>query len=160
MKNREKSGSFLIELMIVISVIAFLAVLAVPNLTRFLSKAKRAEVYINLASLYAAQKSYQAEHGNYSNVLFGPEGVGWKPDGYSCGGKKEKFYYTYGFPGKEGQNFFTGKLESNIGDFGNAYVDKKKFVALAVGDINGDGVPDVFAVDENNNIVILQDAIS
>ena len=160
MKIRGKSGSFLIELMIVVSVIAFLSVLAIPNLTRFLAKAKRAEVYINLASLYAAQKSYQAEHGHYSDVLSGQGGVGWKPEGYSGGGKNERFYYTYGFPGKEGQNYFTGKLDSNIESFGNTYVDKDKFVAIAVGDINGDGVPDVFAVDENNNIVILQDAIS
>ena len=159
MKNRSEKGSFLIELMIVVAIVAFLAMLAVPNLTRFFSKAKRTEVYLNLSSLYAAQKTYWAEHGSYTQVLWGAEGIGWKPEGYSGGGAKEKFNYTYGFPGQEGRNYFTGKLETGAINLSSASAGREKFLAIAVGDINGDGKPDIIAVDENNNIVVLQDAL-
>lgn len=151
-------GSFLIELMIVVAVIAFLAVLAVPNLTRFLAKAKRTEVYLNLSSLYAAEKTYWAEHGCYSSQLLGENGVGWQPEGYAGGGKKERFYYTYGFPGQEGKNYFTGKLETPFST-ANTHAKKDSFVAVAVGDINGNGKPDVIMVNERNEITIFYDAL-
>ncbi|MBT3456310.1 hypothetical protein HN446_04555 [bacterium] len=154
-----EKGSFLIELMIVVAVVAFLAMLAVPNLSRFFNRAKRTEAYVNLSSLYAAQKAYWAEHGCYSAGLWGENGIGWKPEGYSGGGKTEKFYYTYGFPGQEGRNHFTGKLETGAVELNKGFAGGKKFLAIAVGDINHDGKPDIIAVNENNDIVILQDAI-
>ena len=159
MKMRSKKGSFLIELMVVVAVIAFLAVLVIPNLSNFFSRAKRTEVYLNLSSLYAAEKSYWSEHGSYSTILWGKGGVGWKPEGYKKGGKGEKFYYTYGFAGQEGSNCFTGKLETSVASMANSFAGKDKFIAIAVGDINGDGKLDIIAVDENNNIQIIQDAL-
>ena len=159
MINSKSKGSFLIELMIVVAVIAFLSVLAIPNLMRFFSRAKRAEVYMNLGSLYAAEKTYWIENGCYSSNLNGPGGIGWKPEGYSGGGKKEKFYYTYGFAGQEGQNYFTGKLESVPTSLAKSFADKDKFIAIAVADINGDGKLDIMSVDENNNITIVSDAL-
>ena len=160
MQRTKKRGSFLIELMIVVAVIAFLSVLAIPNLMRFFARARRAEVYMNLSSLYAAEKAYWIENGCYSAKLLGERSVGWKPEGYCGGGQKEKFYYTYGFSGQEGQNYFSGKLNSIPAAFAKAFAGKEKFIALAVGDVNGDGKLDVIAVDENNNITILEDALS
>src|SRR5580704_12315773 len=96
-----KAGFSLIELMVVISIIAFLAMISVPSFTKYLAKAKRAEVYLQLSSLYAAQKAYWAEHGRYSTQLSGQGGIGWQPEGYTGGGSGEKFYYTYGFSGSE-----------------------------------------------------------
>src|SRR5207244_4018945 len=105
-----RHGFSLMELMVTVAIMALLAVIAMPNFMRFLAKAKRAEAYANLHAIYAAQKAYWVEHGTYSPVLLGKGGVGWKPEGYSGGGEKENFYYTYGFPGAEGQHYFTGKL--------------------------------------------------
>ncbi len=156
----KKSGFSLIELMIVVAIIAFLAMIAVPNYTRYLAKAKRAEAYMQLSSIYAAQKAYWAEHGRYSSQLGGQGGIGWEPEGYHGGGADEKFYYTYGFPGSEGVNCYTGKLGTSSGSLSNAHADTTTFVAVAAGDIDGDGSPDIIAVDQFNNIVILQDDLA
>jgi len=157
----EKRGFTLIELMIVVAIIAFLAVVSVPSFMRFLHKAKRAEVYMNLSSIYAAQKAYWAEHGRYSDTLDGQGGIGWKPDGYKGGGAGEKFYYTYGFSsGSEGKNYFTGKLGASAGSLAMSRADGQSFIAVAAGDIDGDGKLDIITVDEFNNITIVQDDLT
>ena len=68
-----RKGFTLIELMIVISIISFLAMIGIPSYMRFVAKAKRTEVYLNLGALYAAQKAHWAEHGTYSTQLTGAE---------------------------------------------------------------------------------------
>ena len=143
----KRSGFSLIELMVVVAIMAFLAMIAVPNFNRFLAKAKRAEAYMNLSSIYAAQKAYFAEHGTYSDILYGEGSIGWKPEG--------KPYYSYGFAGSEGRNNFVGKLGAT--QFTGSRADKQGFVAVAAGDIDGDGDADIITVDENNNIVIVHD---
>ena len=60
----KKYGFTLIELMIVVAIIVFLAVLAVPQLFHYKAKAYQAEVAMNLASLHTAQQVYFAQHGN------------------------------------------------------------------------------------------------
>ena len=145
----KRSGFSLIELMVVVAIMAFLAMIAVPNFNRFLAKAKRAEAYMNLSSIYAAEKAYFAEHGTYSDVLIGEGSIGWKPEG--------KTYYTYGFAGVEGRNNFVGKLAASGAQLQGARADKQGFVAVAAGDIDGDGDVDIISVDENNNIVIVHD---
>jgi type IV pilus assembly protein PilA len=142
----KRSGFSLIELMVVVAIMAFLAMIAVPNFNRFLAKAKRAEAYMNLSSIYAAEKAYWAEHGTYSDVLNGEGGIGWKPEG--------KTYYTYGFAGADGRNNFVGKLGAQVQ---GSRADKSGFIAVAAGDIDGDGDVDIVTVDENNNIVIVHD---
>jgi type IV pilus assembly protein PilA len=155
-----KTGFSLIELMIVVAIMGFLAMLAVPNFMRFLSKAKRAEAYMNLSSIYAAEKAYFAEHGTYSSVLMGQGGIGWKPEGYNGGGKNAKNYYTYGFAGADGTHYFSGKLEGGNAGLSQAKADDKGFIAVACGDIDGDGTSDIITVDENNNITIVQDDLA
>jgi len=153
-------GFSLIELMIVVAIIAFLSTLAVPNFMRFLAKAKRTEAYMNLSSIYAAQKSHWAEHGRYSSVLCGEGGIGWKPEGYAGGGKQEKFYYTYGFGGSEGKNYVTGKLETSSSHLGLSKADEKSFIVVAAGDIDGDGDPDILTINQDNTITIVRDDLA
>ncbi len=155
------NGFTLIELMIVVAIIAFLSIVAVPNFFKFLAKAKRSEAYMNLSSLYTAQKVYWAEHGEYTSNLSGNGGLGWKPEGYKKGGAGERFYYTYGFgQGSEGVNYFTGKLETSHSHMNMTRADKDGFVIAAVGDIDGDGKPDILTIDEKNNIEIIQDDLA
>ena len=155
------NGFTLIELMIVVAIIAFLAMISVPSFTHFLAKAKRAEAYMNLSSLYTAQKAYWAEHGRYSTILSGEGGIGWKPEGYKGGGGNEKFYYTYGFAeGAEGKNYFTGKLGTSHANLSMAHAGEHGFLIVAAGDIDGDGKPDILTVDHDNNIIIVTDDLA
>lgn len=150
----------IIELMIVVAIIAFLAMIAVPNVMRFMAKSKRAEAYMNLNSIYAAQKAYWAENGKYTDQLSGPNSAGWQPEGYKGGGDQENFNYTYGFPGAEGKNYFTGKFKTPSSFLSGARAGNNGFVAYAVGDIDGDGQPDILSVDENNTIRIVSDDLA
>ena len=144
-----KNGFTLIELMIVVAIVAFLAMVAVPNFMRFLSKAKRAEAYVNLGTIYTAQKAHWAEHGTYSKILNGKDGIGWKPEG--------EHHYTYGFAGQEGSNYFKGKLPADIGLLGGTKADEGSFVAYAIADIDGDGKYDLLSIDDKHKVKIVQD---
>jgi prepilin-type N-terminal cleavage/methylation domain-containing protein len=157
MKFKAK-GFTLIELMIVVAIVAFLSMVSVPSFLRFLSKAKRSEAYMNLGSLYIAQKGYWAEHGTYSQNLAGSNSIGWKPEGYSGGGASERFNYTYGFNnGAEGQQYFTGKLQTAASELGSTKADKSGFIIAAAGDIDGDGQADLLTVNEFNDIKLVND---
>jgi type IV pilus assembly protein PilA len=158
--NRLK-GFTLIELMIVIAIIAFLSMVSIPSFMKFLSKAKRTEAYINLGSLYIAEKAYWAEHGKYSKILRGQGGIGWQPEGYVGGGKQERFYYTYGFAdGQEGTSLFTGKLETPASALMQTQANDNAFVIAAAADIDGDGVADVLTINQNNEIKLMFDDLS
>lgn len=155
---KTSKGFTLIELMIVVAIIGLLSMIAIPNFTRYVAKAKRAEAYMNLNSIYAAQKAYWAEHGHYTDTLHGINGAGWKPQGYNGGGTNEQFYYTYGFAGGgEGSSYFTGKLQTSASSLAGSKADKEGFVAIAAADIDGDGQPDILAIDQNGTITIIQD---
>src|SRR3990172_7793914 len=110
-----KSAFSLIELMLVVVIMGILAMLAAPGITRYIGRAKRTEVYMQLKALYAAEKAYWAEHNSYSDQLLGEEGIGWSPDGYQGTPEKEQFYYTYGFPGNPGINLLVGKIRGSAG---------------------------------------------
>ena len=154
-------GFTLIELMVVVAIIAFLAMISVPSFMRFLAKAKRAEAYMNLHSIYAAEKAYWMEHGKYSEVLSGPGGIGWKPEGYQGGGENERFNYTYGFAsGGEGTGHFTGKLGTSASHLSQGHAGTDTFQVIAAGDIDGDGNPDILAVDQFNTITVVNDDLA
>lgn len=156
----KRKGFTLIEIMVVIAIIALLSMIGVPSIMRSLAKAKRSEAHINLRSLYTAQKAHWAEHGTYSSALRGPGGIGWQPEGYKGGGAGENFYYTYGFPGAEGINYFTGNLETPGSYLSKAQAGRDGFLAIAAGDIDGDGNPDILAIDQTGKIVVLQDDLA
>lgn len=158
--RKQVSGSLLVELMIVVAIMGLLAMLGMPSFMKFLAKTKRTEAYVNLNSIYAAQKAYWAEHGTYSAQLNGAGGVGWHPEGYHGGGADENFNYTYGFAGAEGKNYFTGKLGAPGSALSGSRADAKGFIAVAAGDIDGDGTLDIITIDENKNIKIVQDDLA
>lgn len=154
-------GFTLIELMIVVAIIAFLSMISIPSFMRYLAKAKRAEAYMNLSTIYAAEKMYWAEHGHYTNKLSGAGGAGWKPEGYAGGGAQERFHYSYGFSdGVEGEHHFTGKLCAAASDLKLAKADANSFLAIAAADIDGDGKLDIIGINDKHEIVILQDDLA
>jgi prepilin-type N-terminal cleavage/methylation domain-containing protein len=144
-----KSGFTLIELMIVVAIIGFLALIAIPSYKKFLAKAKRTEAYMNLSALATAEKIYHAEHGSYTTDI---QALGWKPEG--------AIQYTYGFGGAEGKNYVAGRLNAGANELVGARADKDGFVAVAAGDIDGDGQADVISIDQNNEIKIVKDDLN
>lgn len=148
----KRSGFTLIELMIVVAIVAFLSMIAVPRFTKFLAKAKRAEAYMNLGSIYTALKIHWAENNTYTNILHGKGGIGWEPEG--------THYYTYGFAGQPGKNYFAGKVGGSIDTLAQAKADKNSFVVVATGYINGEGKADVLTVNEKNEIKVVQDSLN
>jgi type IV pilus assembly protein PilA len=141
------------ELMIVIAIIAFLAMIAVPGLMKFLAKAKRTEALVNLRALYMAERAFWAEHGRYTPILAGPGGLGWKPEG--------SLNYTYGFSnGSEGQSYFTGSLKTPASALQGTSATENSFVIAAAGDIDGDGKPDIVTIDQTGTIKVVQDDLA
>lgn len=141
-----KKGFTLIELMIVVAIIAFLAMVSIPSFKRFLAKAKRTEAYMNLNALATAEKIYWAEHGTYSTDL---QALGWKPEG--------QIQYTYGFPGSEGKNCITGALKTSTSHVSAGNAGKEGFVAVAAGDIDGDGEPDILTINQDMQVTLVKD---
>lgn len=146
---KKSIGFTMIELMIVVAIIAFLAMIALPSYLRFVARSKRAEAHINLASLYTAQKAYWAEHGTYTTILNGANGLAWRPEG--------KTQYTYGFAGAPDTNYIQGVLQSDLSALSQAKADKNGFVAIAVGDIDGDGKSDVLSINEKKELTTVVD---
>ena len=150
-----KSGFTIIELMIVVAIIAFLATVSIPKYFNCYAKAKQAEVAMNLASIHTAQQAYYAENGSYSKVLVGQDGIGWQPQG-------KNFYYTYGFNfagAKEGVNYFVGKLGAKKESLGATNADKKGFIVAAAGDVTGKEKIDLWQIDQNRNLKNTQKGI-
>lgn len=136
--------------MVVVGIIVLLAMLAMPSFTKYSAKAKRAEAYMNLGSLYAALKGYYVENGKYTDKLSGPDSLNWAPDGQSI--------YSYGFSGTEGVNYIKGKNDSS-GISGSSIGDNS-FVVVASADIDGDGKPDVITVDDKHVFKVAQDDLA
>lgn len=150
----QKKGFTLIELMVVVAIVFFLAAISVPQYFKYLARVKQAEVAVNLASLHTAMQTYYAEHGQYP-ITLGADGAGWVPAGYKGGGKKESFLYTYGLNipgGQEGVHYFTGSLETPVEFLDATYVENDAFLLGAAGDIRGRGNVDVWSVDETRKI--------
>jgi type IV pilus assembly protein PilA len=72
-----RKGFTLVELMIVVAVIGFLAAIAIPNYIRFQAKAKQSEVKANLKAAFTCERSYYQEHNTYTGCVlkigFAPE---------------------------------------------------------------------------------------
>lgn len=142
----------LMELMVVIAIIACLSALALPNLMKFLAKAKRTEAYLYLRILGQAEKAYFAEHGMFTKNITGPQGLGFIPEG-TCN-------YTYGFPqGAAGESYLVGSLNTPASALKGASLTKNGFVICAAGLIYGDK-PDVLSIDQNMVIKIVSDALA
>lgn len=150
-----KVGFTLIELMVVVAIVFFLAAISVPQYFKYLARVKQAEVAVNLASLHTAMQAFYAEHGQYPITLGGADGAGWAPAGYKGGGKQESFLYTYGLNvpgGQEGVHYFSGSLGTPVEFLGATYVENDAFLLGAAADIRGRGNVDVWSVDETRKI--------
>lgn len=114
------------EILIVLVIIGILLLLALPNLMPLISKAKSIEAQTQLKYIYNSQTSYRYMYSKYSNDLneidfSAPKTV--KENGTSN--------YIYQIVNSSNNNF--------------------KVRATAITDFDGDGIFNVWEIDENGN---------
>ena len=85
-QTKSTAGFSLVELMVVVAIIGVLATIAVPQLNKWVVKAKQAEAKSNLSGLFAAMKGFKTLHGVYHGNF---NAIGFQPDG--------QLVYTVGF---------------------------------------------------------------
>ena len=104
LRNRNRKGFTLIELMIVVAIIGILAAIAIPNFLRFQAKSKQSEARELLSSIYTAEVAYFAENNLYSDFA---------TIGYTAA-SVPKFYSTNTYTSVAGQLAFTGTMNDSI----------------------------------------------
>ena len=81
-----QAGFSLVELMVVVAIIGVLASIAVPQVNKYIAKARQSEAKTILSSLYTSEKAFYAEYTSY-DTRFGA--IGYSPEG--------KLRYNAGF---------------------------------------------------------------
>lgn len=115
------------ELLIVLIIIGILVLLALPNLMPLISKAKSTEAQLQLEHIHTLQKSYFYLHSKYSTDFVE---IGFEP----------------AVPTTKG-----GNANYNI-EIVQASTNAFKARATAIVDFDGDGVFNVWEVDQDKNI--------
>jgi len=151
MNKHYTKGFSLLELMIVLAIVSFLSMLAMPSFTRFFAKAKRSEAYIQLRSLYIAEKMYFAEHGTYTTKLTGQNSLNWKPEGTP--------YYTYGFAQERGSTL-VGSNKAPTSALTGTYANQEGFTAGATANIDTDEKTDLLVINEKGKITVVRDDLT
>ena len=121
--DKNCTGFSLTELMVVLVIVGVLVLLALPRLLPIVTKAKTTEAKLMLKQLYTLEQSYKFEHDRYSQTLG------------ETGFEREKLI------SQGGQARYKIEILS---------ADERGFVAQAtsVVDFNGNGVFNVWTVDE------------
>jgi type IV pilus assembly protein PilE len=119
----------LTEILVVLVIIGILVLLALPNLMPLITKAKTTEAKLQLEHLAKLQQGYFYEHSKYSSDL---SELGFIQDKLSSDGKDGKANY---------------KVEI-ISATNNGFTAK----ATAVADFDGDGVYNVWQIDQTKTL--------
>lgn len=119
----------LTEILVVLVIIGILVLLALPNLMPLITRAKTTEAKLQLEHLAKLEQSYFYEHSRYTTDL---KELGFVQEKLSSDGKDGKANY---------------KLEV-ISTNNNSFLAK----ATAVADFDGDGVYNVWQIDQNGTL--------
>lgn len=75
---RNNKGFSLVELMVVVAIIGILSAIAIPQINKYMARARQTEAKTNLASIYTASKAFYAEYNVYDPRLLV---IGFRPEG-------------------------------------------------------------------------------
>ena len=128
MKSRKVQGYNLTEILIVIAIIGILIMLALPDQTSTISKAKALEAKTQLNHLLSLQKVHFYEKSRYSENL---EEIGFDQQKLATEG---------------GQANYLIAIEEANGSYFRA-------TATAVADFDGDGTFNVWEIDSNSELI-------
>ncbi len=114
------------ETLIVLAIIGILLLLALPNLMPLISKAKSVEAQVQLKAIYNSQTTYRYLHSKYSQNL-------------------EELDFEA--PQTVRENGTANYIYQIVSAENNAFIAR----AEAITDFDGDGVFNVWEIDENGN---------
>ena len=115
------------ELLVVLVIIGILILIALPNLMPIIAKTKALEAQNHLVHMYGLERNYFFMHSKYSN----------------------EFNAIDFLPEKTVKNGGTSNYEYQIVEASN---NSFKAKAIAVTDFDGDGVFNVWEIDQNKNL--------
>jgi len=115
------------ELLVVLVIIGILILLVLPNLMPLISKAKSTEAQLQLHHLYTLEKSYYYLYSKYSNNF---DEVGFEQEKLTTEGGKA--------------NYLIELIQATNSGFTAR--------AIAVTDFDGDGMFNVWEMDQDNNL--------
>lgn len=125
--NKKLKAFTLTELLVVLVIVGILVLLALPNLMPLISKAKSTEAQLQLEAVHTFQKTYFYTHSKYSNSI---EEIGFEQAKLTKDGGAA--------------NYLIEIIEAT----NNAFKAK----ATSVTDFDGDGVFNVWEIDQEKNL--------
>jgi prepilin-type N-terminal cleavage/methylation domain-containing protein len=144
-KLQQDRGFSLVEIMIVVAIIAILVSIAVPKFLAFSLKSKMSEATSNLALIRRAQISYRAENDTFMECGLSPP---------APAGSDGKTYAWVEVPNGAGSMGFEEIGFKPDGVIRYQYEVRPataiQFVAIAESDLDNDGVPCKFTIDNQD----------
>jgi len=125
--NKKLKAFTLMELLVVLIIIGILVMIALPNLMPMISKAKSTEAQLQLEHLHTLEKSYFYLHSKYSARS---SEISYEPEKLVTEGGNANYLI----------------------EIASATNNSFKATATAVTDFDGDGVFNVWEVDQDKNI--------
>lgn len=127
--NQRIPAYTLTEILVVLVIIGILVLLALPNLMPLITKAKTTEAKMQLQHMHQLEKAFFYEHSKFSSDL---DEIGFSQEKLSDNGKDGKANY---------------RIEI-VSANSNSFVAR----ATAIADFDGDGVFNVWEVDQDKNL--------
>ena len=131
--NRQ-AGFSLTELMIVVAIIGILATIAIPSFMSYQAKTKQVEAKNSLVAIHTGEVAYFAENNGYVDDF--------NAIGFGLTGSTQRYYYELG-------KASIGTLPPGCTASALDKVSPSTFVAVAIGNIDGDSTCDVWTIDQD-----------
>lgn len=147
--TKGRNGFTILELLIVIAIIIFLAKMMMPRYQQLYAKTRQTEISLNLSALYAAQQAFQLQHGRFAKDF---KELEWQPRGYTGVPATTTHTYSYGCGGgQEGVLCFTGSSMTSTAHLTGGHLSPQQFIVKAA--LTNNDKTEVWRIDSGGEIV-------